>query len=65
MILMAIIAVLAFLSILSMSLEKTVIGWIYGAPYAYSFVILHSLYTTFREEKEGAATETNLQDLKA
>lgn len=52
MIIMAVLAVIMFLNILSFTVEGVVTGLIYGIMYAYEFIVLYSLRTMFREESE-------------
>lgn len=65
MILMAIIAVLCFLSILSFDPKGIITGWLYGVAYGYAFVVLYSIMTMYREESEGVAAAPHNQDTKA
>lgn len=65
MIVMAILSVLAFLNVFTFDIKGILTGIIYGVAYGYCFVVLHSLFTTFRDEKEGVAATPNSQDTKA
>lgn len=52
MIVMAISTVLCLLHILSFTVEGIITAIVYGAIYGYLFVVLYSLFSLFREEKQ-------------
>jgi len=56
MILLAITSILCFLNILSFTSSGIISGLIYGGLYGYLFVVIYSLYATFKEEFERGGT---------
>lgn len=66
MIVMAVIAVISFLGILSFTVSGVITALIWGAIYGYCFIVLFSLYEMLREEHErGLNTQYQAPETKA
>lgn len=66
LIFLAISAVLCFLNIAQIVSQPilAIIGLVYGLIYAYLFIVMYSLYCTFKEEQEQGTKRYHSSDAK-